>query len=254
MSTPAHCGICGVPLPPSARFCKACGSAVAPPQPPPPPPPPPAEARSPWLLALAALAAVATVAAVIVVLALADGGAGNGVRSASPAPSVISLPAPTAPPSSEHERTKALATSVSQGALITAAVPRGWHALEREAHKPGYIESKWEDPYTPGVTVLVDTSPATADTLEQDAAPVHEALERLSDYSQLYYGPGDLTGLASWKWTFRDEGGQRVDYFFNRCASGYAALGSAPLTRFASFERVFRAFAESVRPTADPGC
>lgn len=135
------------------------------------------------------------------------------------------------------------------GARISAAIPAGWSTLENESHKTGYIESKWSNPANPNDTVLVDTSPATPDTLEQDAAPVHEALLAASGYQQLSYGPGNLTGVDSWMWVFRISGDQRVDYFFNRCASGYAVLGSTVPSRYNQLLATFRAVAQSVRPT-----
>jgi hypothetical protein len=132
---------------------------------------------------------------------------------------------------------------------MSAEIPAGWTTLEDESHKSGYIESKWSNPANSNDTVLIDTSPATHDTLEQDAAPVHDALLAANGYQQLSYGPGNLTGVESWMWVFRISGDQRVDYFFNRCASGYAVLGSTIPGRFNQLAATFRAVAQSVQPT-----
>jgi hypothetical protein len=119
--------------------------------------------------------------------------------------------------------------------------------LEDEAQKPGYIESKWQSPANSSDTVLIDASPATKLTLEQDATPVHKALASVSGYEELGYGPGDLTGLDSWMWTFRVDGDQRVDYFFNRCSLGFGVLGSTVPARFDQLRATFRAVAQSAR-------
>lgn len=238
------------------------------PQPQPSQSPFPSASRS-WPAIVAAIAAIALVATVVVVLVVATGGAGSGVR-ATAVPTVTSAaaePSPNANPGSSESASQAQSsagqsTSGSSagalvgyhGTIISAAIPSGWRTVENEAHKPGYVESKWQDPANPGNTVLIDTSPATPGSLQQDAAPVHQALTKQSGYSELFYGSGDLGDVQSWKWVFRVEGDQRVDYFFNHCASGYAMLGSTPPARFSRLEATFKAVAESVRPGAGSQC
>jgi hypothetical protein len=243
------------------------------PQPPYPQPPEPTTAagHSPWPLVAAASGAIALVAVAIVVLVLSNQGAGSGVSAATvPTLTTPGTPSPGArqatgsaaslPTSSNQARSSSAAGHSSPsfvaytGVSISARIPSGWATVEDEAHKPGYVESKWRDPTSPGDTILIDTSPSTPDTLEQDAAPVHAALTKESGYREIFYGPGDLTGVQSWKWVFRVEGDQRVDYFFNHCASGYAVLGSAPPSHFARLEATFNAVTRSVRPTAEPQC
>lgn len=143
-----------------------------------------------------------------------------------------------------------LSLSPYHGARIAAEIPTGWGMLEDEAHKPGYTESKWTNPGNSNDTILIDTSSATGLTLEQDAAPVHQALLGESGYEQISYGPGDLSGVESWMWVFRISGDQRIDYFFNRCATGFAVLGSTVPTRFNQLRGTFRAIAQSVRSAA----
>jgi hypothetical protein len=138
-----------------------------------------------------------------------------------------------------------------RGKQLTAQVPAGWRMLEDEAQKVGYIESKWLNPAHPSDTLLIDASPATGLTLEQDAAPVHRELQGSHGYEELEYGPGDLAGVASWMWIFRVSGDQRVDYFFNRCVLGFGVLGSTVPSRFDGLRAVFRAVAQSVSSRCD---
>jgi hypothetical protein len=169
--------------------------------------------------------------------------AGGGSESAGPS-------TPRSPTGqATTEKMSALALAPYRGADISAEIPAGWTTIENEVHKTGYIESKWSNPSDSNDTLLIDTSPATHDTLEQDAAPVHDALLAASGYQQVSYGPGDLAGVESWRWVFRISGDQRVDYFFNRCTSGYAVLGSTVPTRFDQLAATFRAVAESVQPS-----
>jgi hypothetical protein len=169
-------------------------------------------------------------------------GAGGSSTHHAPAPRAA-VGTPTA------AQTSPLGLALYHGAEISAEIPAGWSTVESEAHKTGYIESKWSNPADSNDTVLIDTSPATSLTLEQDAAPVHNDLLRASGYREITYGPGDLAGVASWIWVFRISGDQRVDYFFNRCSSGYAVLGSTTPSRFERLRATFRAVAQSVRPT-----
>lgn len=277
------CKACGTPSLPDPTLAHAATAAQAPvapdaqpaPQAPYPYPPNPAAAasRSSWPVVAAASGAIALVAVAILVLVLTTKSAGNGVSAAN----VLTFPRPSPSPT-ESPQTKsagASATSITPagrasegsstdtqppilvtytGAIISARIPSGWRTIENEVHKPGYVESKWRDPAPLGDTVLIDTSPSTPGTLEQDAAPVHDALTKESGYKEIFYGPGDLASTQSWKWVFRVEGDQRVDYFFNHCASGYAVLGSAPPTHFSRLQAIFKTVAQSVRPTAEPQC
>ena len=273
MSSLGFCRHCGEPLPPQARFCKECGTPTGlqqqSPLPPQPSQSPPSAAVRSWPIAITAVAGLALVAGVVVVLVIATGNAGSGVRATV-------LPTVTNPAASHDSNTGAgseegsgeTPSSAAQdagsgstraliayhGAAISAEIPSGWRTVEDEAHKPGYVESKWQDRADPGDTLLIDTSPATPGSLEQDASPVHEALTKQSGYSELFYGSGDLGDVQSWKWVFQVEGDRRVDYFFNRCASGFAVLGSTPPARFVKFEATFKTVAESVRTGGDSRC
>ncbi len=230
-------------------------------------PAPSSQGSQPWLAIAAAAIAFVLVTGAIVAAVLTSEDKGGGVHAATvltvTAPRAASSSGSSAAGSEAHHasapRTAAGHVTVAQtgpmglapyrGAEISAEIPAGWTTVESEAHKTGYIESKWSNPADSNDTVLIDTSPATSETLEQDAAPVHNDLLRAGGYREIAYGPGDLAGIASWIWVFRISGDQRVDYFFNRCTSGYAVLGSTTPSRFERLRATFRAVARSVRPT-----
>jgi hypothetical protein len=264
--TPCHS--CHHQLNPGARYCNRCGAAQH-------------QASSAelahtgprvWLLVAGAVIAFGVLGAAIVTMVLISSSGASSVDTtaiptvtAPSASAASSLPASSeknsasTPALAGNERSSTAPTGILglvpyRGANITAEIPSGWRMLEDETQKPGYIESKWGNPANSSDTLLIDTSPATRDTLEQDAAPVHEALLSSSGYQQLSYGPGNLVGIESWMWTFRISGDQRVDYFFNRCASGYAVLGSTVPSRFSQLMATFQEVAQSVRPSDASPC
>lgn len=283
----SSCPNCQVPFEYNARYCRRCGAAR------PPEPGPaqvgdyaiyvPQSQQTPgpraWPVIAAAVTGFLLVAGVIVAAVLTNASNGNGVHAAT----VLTVTAPLpsglsgASDGSGEKRTgtnqrrprEQTGTSLPSpgsakggaalplmrygGNAISAEIPAGWSTIENEAHKPGYVESKWRNPADPDDTILIDTSTATHDTLEQDAAPVHDDLLRASGYQEISYGPDDLAGLKSWMWVFRLSGDQRVDYFFNRCASGFAVLGSTVPSRFAQLAATFRLVAESVNPDERTG-
>jgi hypothetical protein len=132
---------------------------------------------------------------------------------------------------------------------MSAQVPAGWIIQENEAQKSGYIESKWTNPANSADYVLIDESPATRLTPEQDAAPVHKTLQEASGYREISYGPGDLTGIDSWMWLFMISGDERVDYFFEKCTNTFGVLGSTSPSRFGQLRSTFRAVTQSVQST-----
>lgn len=225
---------------------------------------PPAPHRRAWVAAAAGAGALFIIA-VVLVLALSSSG-GSGIHAATvvtvtttSASAPPSSPSPTASrrsPSSPPASTSASSPSrlvvarmvPYDGARITASIPAGWTIDENEVQKPGYIESKWTNLADTSDYLLIDESPATKNlTLEQDASSVHQALQESSGYQQIFYGPGDLTGVESWMWIFQISGDQRIDYFFNRCTSGFGVLGSTLTSRFSQLRATFRAVAQSVQ-------
>jgi hypothetical protein len=207
------------------------------------------------------------IAGAIVAIALATTSGGGGIHAATvvtvtaPAETTASssksgasenshLPSPSAKSSHAITSGSSGLNLVSyHGAITSAEIPAGWSMLEDETQKSGYVESKWRNPANPNDSVLIDSSPATSLTLEQDAAPVHNALLNASGYQELSYGPGDLNGVASWMWVFRISGDQRIDYFFNRCTGGYGVLGSTVQGQFNQLRATFRSVAQSVQAT-----
>ncbi|HUB05684.1 MAG TPA: hypothetical protein VMB50_01720, partial [Myxococcales bacterium] len=184
-----------------------------------------------------------------------EGSASEGSSSGESTTSGESSPGAGGSPGSSEgsDQGEATGTEASAAAGLTpytgpgysADVPTGWDAVEDDAAKSGYRESKWKEG---GHFLLIDTQPAAENlTLEQDAAPVHAAVERIPGYEELRYGPTTLAGSEAWEWVFRARGKQQVDYFFNRCDRGFGVLGSAPGGDFEPFEATFRRAAESVQ-------
>jgi hypothetical protein len=253
------CGSCGAAHDASDNFCRACGAmqAAAPSG------YPPVQAQSEshrWAIAGAAGVAILAVAGAILALVLASGGHDGSSRPVTVGTVTSSLAAPvaTAPSEQEAPPTTTGATAPPSGATgtaetsylgarMSARIPARWSIEENEVQKPGYVESKWRVDTRPGAYLLVDESPATHLTPQQDAAPVHDALEKAAGYEEIAYAPGDLGGVSSWMWIFRISGDERVDYFFERCLHTFGVLGSAPVAGFASLRSDFGQIAESVR-------
>jgi hypothetical protein len=222
---------------------------------------------SAWVVATVAVVAFLLVAGVVLTLVLATGGK-QEIRATAAVVTVTTPPARagggsttsaaagdrTPQGSSEPAHPLTAGTSAGQagfvayrGQKIAARIPAGWKILEDEAQKEGYVESKWQSPTTAADTVLIDTSPATDLTLEQDAAPVHADLEKVDGYEEVSYGAGDLGGVESWMWIFRVSGDERIDYFFNSCGQGFGVLGSSESSHFAQMREIYRAVAQSTR-------
>jgi hypothetical protein len=224
-----------------------------------------------WVIAAAGIVATLLIVGVVSVLLFAGGDQGQKIHPASivalAAPAESDANAPPRPADVHRSRSSGLPRPLSQsastsapgvpsvplssvlyrGRRFTARVPAGWKLLEDEAQKEGYVESKWQSSASAEDTILIDTSPATDLTLEQDAAPVHADLERAAGYQQVSYGPGDLSGVDSWMWVFRISGDERIDYFFDSCTRGFGVLGSSPASRFEQMRSTYRAVAQSTR-------
>ncbi|HST54697.1 MAG TPA: zinc ribbon domain-containing protein [Solirubrobacteraceae bacterium] len=173
----------------------------------------------------------------------ASGAASAASRSAGGNAGREPSAAPSQPPLSRYHSSQ-----------FSAEIPVGWHVEENVAQKSGYVESKWRNPASPNDSVLIDASPARHLPLREDALPVHEALRNEAGYREIFYGAGDLSSVGSWKWVFSISGDQRVDYFFERCDTGFGVLGSTSPGRFGRLQATFRAVAQSVRaPCGAPG-
>jgi hypothetical protein len=135
------------------------------------------------------------------------------------------------------------------GKGFTARLPRGWGIEENEVNKSGEKQSAWTRVSEPRDKLLIDFSPASNLTLEQDAASVHEVVLHEEGSRELYYGAGDLSGVKSWMWIFRRPNTEMIDYFFNRCSTGFAVLGATSPERFTRLRPIVRAVAESVKPS-----
>jgi hypothetical protein len=148
--------------------------------------------------------------------------------STAPSHSVSTISAPPHATNSNPlppTRSIGLTSAAYAGAYMTALIPVDWRIQESEVQKSGYIESKWINP-TGTAYILIDESPATHLTPEQDAAAVHAASERSNGYRTISYGPGDLDGVKSWMWVFELPATELIDYFFERCTDTFGGAGS----------------------------
>lgn len=154
----------------------------------------------------------------------------------------------TAPAREQGEPGATTSLESYEGAGYTAEIPAGWHTIENDTAKPGYNESKWQKPGEHAAYLLIDSGTRNIASLSpaEEAAPVHQDLERLEGYEELAYTTGELAGMPAQEWVFKIPGSERVDYFFQECEHGYAVLGSAPPSEFTALEATFRAVAESV--------
>ncbi len=132
---------------------------------------------------------------------------------------------------------------------MTASIPAGWTVEESEVQKPAEVESKWSNPADADEYLLIDEHQATHLSPEEDAAPVHASTEQTSGYHEIYYGPGDLTGVNSWMWVFQLPEAERIDYFFEKCTNTFGVLGSTSTNRFGRLRPTIRAVAQSVQST-----
>jgi hypothetical protein len=131
---------------------------------------------------------------------------------------------------------------------FTAKIPVGWLLHENELAKEGEIESTWHNPANTHDLILIDFKPARYQTPHEDAEPEHAKLLKEPAYQEKYYGPGDLDGVESWMWIFQVGEQQSIDYFFTRCSTTYAVLGSSTQSRFTGLRQTFRWVAQSVMP------
>jgi hypothetical protein len=125
-------------------------------------------------------------------------------------------------------------------------IPSGWVQDVDEKQLGPEAESKWSNPSGSSEYVLLDVHTPTHITMREGAEPVREELAKQPGYTQIYYGPGDLSRHSeSWMWIFEVEGNERIDYFFETCSNTVAVLGSATPSRFDAMRPTFRAVANS---------
>jgi hypothetical protein len=148
-------------------------------------------------------------------------------------------PARASPPATGLTRYQQQAFSVE--------VPSGWTQEENDVQKPAEVESTWHRSGSSEPYVLIDVHAPTHLTPQQDAEPVHKTLEEAGGYRQIYYGAGDLASHTAWMWVFEDDGGERIDYFFETCSNVIAVLGVASPESFQTLRTTFRDVAQSVR-------
>jgi hypothetical protein len=274
------CHSCGAPLNRAARFCTHCGipSAAGPPgasvgagAASPAQPQTGVGQTSPpgrrWPIVAAVIGAFVLVSGAIVTVILTTA-AERGGAGVAPVPSlaalgrtapVVAVPAGGESPSASspaltstpaRPRVSTVLGMVSyRGARMSAEIPAGWRIEEDEVHKTGYIESRWTNPANSADYLLIDVSPQTHLTPEQDAAPVHRSLQEAAGYREISYSAGDLPGVNSWRWEFTISGDRRVDYFFEKCTNTFGVLGSTSTARFDQLSKTFQVVSRSVQST-----
>jgi hypothetical protein len=210
------------------------------------------------------------VGALVVIVALGAGlayaiGRGSGHGSATTEVITTTTPAskaektPSQTTSREQLTAKTEATPPSrqslqsyQGTNYSMMIPSGWVQDVDEKQLGEESESKWANPTNSSEYFLVDVHTPTHITMHEGAEPVHEKLVKEPGYTQVYYGPGDLSQHPeSWMWLFEVEGSERIDYFFETCSNTVGALGSATPARFSELRGTFREVADSFRSSCE---
>jgi hypothetical protein len=192
------------------------------------------------------LALIGTVA--LIVVAVKHGGHASlkhSLRTSASAGNVDA--AGSQAPSSSSGATYLPGVSAYNGVRFSAEIPIGWYVHENEMEQSGEIESTWHDSVDENDLIVIDLKPAGNDSPREYAEPVHRKLLSEPGYDETYYGPGDLHGFDSWMWIFRVSEHESIDYFFTRCSTTFAVLGSATVSRFSTLRATFRATAQSVR-------
>jgi hypothetical protein len=141
-------------------------------------------------------------------------------------------------------------TTLFRGDDYTIDIPTGWTQVSDETYLDPYFESRWERPGTSGVYLLVDHTPGYNGTALSGAAPVYNAVSRVSGYQQISYTPETLAGGEAQRWQFILNGVEKLDVFMVGCDAGYAVLGAAPVSEWSTFAQLFEQAADSLEPSA----
>lgn len=220
--------------------------------------------RPAFVIALVALV-VAVGAAGVTFGLISRGSASGGQRASShrnASASVVARTSTTGTSSTDISSSTSSAHDAQAGSQemegyagpgYTAEVPVGWANVEDASRKQGYAESKWQAAGEPADYALIDSSPGQEETLSpaEEAAPVHHDLEQERGYEELAYSPIELGEVPAQEWVFRLSGSERVDYFFQRCGTGFAVLGVTPTSQFQQWASTFRTLALSVRGSCE---
>lgn len=139
------------------------------------------------------------------------------------------------------------------GSDFSMMIPSGWVQDVDEKQIGQEAESKWANPSNSSEYVLLDVhTPTPHTTMREGSEPLREDLAKQAGYTQIYYGPGDLSQHSeSWMWVFEVEGNERIDYFFETCSNTIGVLGSAAPSRFDELRGTFREVANSFRSSCE---
>jgi Prokaryotic RING finger family 1 len=152
----------------------------------------------------------------------------------------------------QHSGTNTPTLTSYSGSNFSMMIPSGWVQDVHEKQLGEEAESKWSNPSNSGEYILLDVHMPTHITMHEGAEPVRDQLVKQPGYTQIYYGPGDLSQHSeSWMWIFEIEGAERIDYFFETCSNTMGVLGSAPPSRFNELRGTYREVANSFRSSCE---
>lgn len=134
------------------------------------------------------------------------------------------------------------------GSNFTMLTPAGWTQDADEKQLENETESKWSNPGNSSEYILLDVHAPVHKSMQEGAEPVRDQLVKQPGYTQIYYGPGNLSQHpGSWMWIFEIEGAERIDYFFETCSNTIGDIGSAPPSRFGELRGMYREIANSFK-------
>lgn len=154
--------------------------------------------------------------------------------------------------SSQNSASNTPSLASYSGSNFSMMIPSGWVEDVREKQLGEEAESKWSNPSNSSEYILLDVHTPTHTTMHEGAEPVRDQLAKQPGYTQIYYGPGDLSQHSeSWMWIFEIEGAERIDYFFETCSNTIGVLGSAAPSRFNELRGTYREVANSFRSSCE---
>lgn len=138
------------------------------------------------------------------------------------------------------------------GSNFSMMIPSGWVQDVHEKQLGEEAESRWSNPSHSSEYILLDVHTPAHVPMREGAEPVRDQVANQPGYTQIYYGPGDLSQHSeSWMWIFEVEGAERIDYFFETCSNTMGVLGSAAPSRFNELRGTYREVANSFRSSCE---
>ncbi len=178
--------------------------------------------------------------------------AGSPHTNSAQAPSAITQKEPSTGASSPRAAPSTPSLQSYSGSDFSMMIPSGWTQDVNEKQIGQEAESKWASPSNSSEYILLDVHAPTHTTMREGAEPVRDDLAKQAGYTQIYYGPGNLSQHSeSWMWVFEVEGNERIDYFFETCSNTIGLVSSAVPARFGELRGTFREIANSFRSNCE---